>query len=46
MLMPKLISIKQARMQLSVNFISGTFKFLSFVETSNMLVYMVNAGFP
>jgi len=33
-------------LQFSVNFHSGTFKFLFFIEISNMLVYMVIAGFP
>ncbi len=46
MLMPQHISVEQALLQLSVNFHSETFKFLSLAEISNMLVYMVIAGFP
>jgi hypothetical protein len=46
MFVPAHISVQQATLQVSVNSDSATFKFLLIVETSNMLVYMANAGFP
>lgn len=46
MLMPQNISVQKMPYQLSVNFGLGTFKFLFFAEISNMLVYIVDAGFP